>query len=193
MAKLVTGRAPSDRTLRRWAQQNRIPNAELAEALERRRFVKANGGTQTLARILGRSPSAVRRWVLGRQRSFRGDANAVATAARIRERMIKAGMMGPDGQMKAPSIHMMASVEVRSAEHGYSYITSARQINATAETPLPQSKAIELAAALVTNQTATVLAIIEEHASTHYASFSDYNEDEGFHLDHIHSWNVDWH
>ncbi|WP_336794313.1 hypothetical protein [Gordonia malaquae] len=195
IARVVTGRSPSPRTLRRWAQTDRVPNVELAGALERHRFVAANGGVDGIAAMIGRSVSSVRKWMLGRQTSFRGIANDLVAAARIRERMIRGGMMTPGGTLKTPVVELRASVEIRMpGEKGYSYTSKQRAINLrqSDSTEIPPAQAMELAAALVTGRTADALAIISEHASTSYASFAGFSDDLGMHLDSISDWDVTW-
>lgn len=202
IAHLVTGKAPSARTLRRWAQQNRVPHAALADALDRHRIVAANGGVDTVAARLGRSSSAVHKWMLGRQEGFRGDANSVADEIRLHGRMIQGGMMHPDGSMKTPSIVLRAAVEVRMpGKEGYSYTTLPRVINLNSSTvsqtghstELAPPQARRLAMALADERTADALVIIEEHASTVMAQFDHYGENQGFHIDDITSWDITWH
>ncbi|HEY9312913.1 MAG TPA: hypothetical protein VIQ49_11585, partial [Williamsia sp.] len=74
-AAIDAGRTPpSDRTLRRWAQQGRIPHSDVAERAQRRAAIERLGGISAVAKKIGRSPSAVSRYRSGATNELRADA-----------------------------------------------------------------------------------------------------------------------
>lgn len=190
-------RAPSARTIRRWVQQDRIPDARVAEILERHRFVSETGGVAAVAARVGRSQSSVRKWVNGRQDNFRGSAKDDAARQRIEENMIRAGVMTTTGIIKTVVITFKATVEVRyPGPDGYTYTTKDRQFNFDGarepESRLSPADTLELAEAVANNDHARVIAILEAHASTRYAAFEDYDDSSGFHIGSISGLSITW-
>lgn len=194
----ATGKKPpSERTIRRWVQQDRIPDAHIAEILDRHRFVTEAGGVAAVADQVGRSASSVRKWVNGRQDNFRGSAREDAARQRLEENMIRAGVMTPTGILKTVTIKFVATVEVRvSGPKGYSYTTKDRQFNfdggMDASSLLGRDDTYELAVAVANGEHARVIAILEAHASTRYAAFEEYDDENGFHISSITGLTMSW-
>lgn len=88
---------PSDRTLRRWAQQDRIPHASIAELAQRRAAIARLGGVNEVAKKIGRSPSSVRKYMSGKTNELRNDAKSKLKAAKAQVTMHQAGVLNPDG------------------------------------------------------------------------------------------------
>jgi hypothetical protein len=75
-AAIDAGRTPpSDRTLRRWAQQGRIPHPDVLERAQRRAAIERLGGIDAVAAKIGRPRSAVSRYRSGETNELRADAS----------------------------------------------------------------------------------------------------------------------
>lgn len=195
----ATGKKPpSERTIRRWVQQDRIPDAHIAEILDRHRFVTETGGVAAVAAQVGRSASSVRKWVNGRQDNFRGSAKEDAARQRLEENMIRAGVMTSTGILKTVHISFVAVAEVRvPGPTGYTYSTKAREFRFDGSkydsSILSREDTYELAVAVANGEHARVIAILESHASTRYADFDSYDDENGFHISSISNLSMTWH
>ncbi|WP_458682516.1 hypothetical protein [Prescottella equi] len=196
-AAIDAGRKPpSDRTLRRWAQQGRIPNAETAELAQRRAAIERLGGVKAVAKKIGRDPSSVRKYLSGKTNELRNDAKSKLKAAKAKDTMQKAGVLKPDGTAKRAIIQVTGRVHVRSGDEiGYDYRTRTLDF-ANSDTPFSAAESQELAAALANDDQARVVAILERHATIDYPEnkgFDQYGDQFGFHFDAIDNLDVTWH
>ncbi|BCN46609.1 hypothetical protein [Prescottella equi] len=196
-AAIDAGRKPpSDRTLRRWAQQGRIPNAEIAELAQRRAAIERLGGVKAVAKKIGRDPSSVRKYLSGKTNELRNDAKSKLKAAKAKDTMQKAGVLRPDGTPKVATIQVTGRVHVRNGdETGYDYRTRTLDF-ANSDTPFSAAESQELAAALANDDQARVVAILERHATIDYPEnkgFDNYGDQFGFHFDAIDKLDVTWH
>lgn len=195
-AAIDAGRTPpSDRTLRRWAQQDRIPHAETAELAQRRAAIERLGGVKAVAKKIGRDPSSVRKYQSGQTNELRNDAKSKLKAAKAKDTMQKAGVLKPDGTSKRAIIQVTGRVHVRSGdETGYDYRTRTLDF-ANSDIPFSADESRELAAALANDDQARVVAILERHATMDYPEnkgFDRYNDQFGFHFDAIDNIQIDW-
>lgn len=196
-AAIDAGRTPpSDRTLRRWAQQGRIPTGEIAELAQRRAAIERLGGVNAVAKKIGRSPSSVRKYQTGKTNDLRNDAKSKLKAAKAKDTMQKAGVLKPDGTSKIASVQITGRVHVRNGdETGYDYRTRTLDF-ANSDTPFSAEESQELAAALANDDQARVVAILERHATLDYPEnkgFDSYSDQFGFHFDAIDKLDVTWH
>ncbi|MFF0818058.1 hypothetical protein ACFYVR_23270 [Rhodococcus sp. NPDC003318] len=196
-AAVDAGRTPpSDRTLRRWAQQDRIPNPEIAELAQRRAAIERLGGVNTVAKRIGRSPSTVRKYRSGQTNDLRNDAKSKLKAAKATDTMRKAGVLRPDGTPKQAVIRVTGRVHVRNGDEvGYDYRTRTLDF-ANSDVPFSADESRELATALANDDQARVVAILERHATIDYPEnkgFDRYTDQFGFHFDAIDNIHIDWH
>lgn len=196
-AAIDAGRTPpSDRTLRRWAQQGRIPNAEVAELARRRAAIERLGGVNAVAAQIGRDPSSVRKYQSGKTNQLRNDAKSKLTSAKAKHVMQKAGVLKPDGTSKIATIQITGRVHVRNGdESGYDYRTRTLDFG-NSDTPFSAEESQALAEALANDDQARVVAILERHATLDYPEnkgFDSYNDQFGFHFDAIDRLDVTWH
>lgn len=196
-AAIDAGRtSPSDRTLRRWAQQGRIPHAEIVELAQRRAAIARLGGVNAVAQQIGRSPSSVRKYMSGKTNELRNDAKSKLKAAKAKDTMEKAGVLKPDGTPKIATIRVTGRVHVRNGdEAGYDYRTRTLDFG-NSDTPFSAVESRELAAALANDDQARVVAILERHATLDYPEnkgFDVYGDQFGFHFDAIDKLDVTWH
>lgn len=196
-AAIDAGRTPpSDRTLRRWAQQDRIPHPEVAELAQRRAAITRLGGVNAVARRIGRSASSVRKYMAGRTNELRNDAKSKLTAAKATDTMRKAGVLNPDGSPKVATIRVTGRVHVRNGdEAGYDYRTRTLDFG-NSDVPFSADESREIAAALANDDQARVVAILERHATLDYPEnkgFDVYGDQFGFHFDAIDKLDVTWH
>lgn len=196
-AAIDAGRTPpSDRTLRRWAQQGRIPNAEIAELAQRRAAIERLGGVNEVAKKIGRSPSSVRKYMSGKTNELRNDAKTKLKAAKATDTMQKAGVLEPDGTPKVATIRVTGRVHVRNGdEAGYDYRTRTLDFG-NSDVPFSAEESQALAAALANDDQARVVAILERHATLDYPEnkgFDVYGDQFGFHFDAIDKLDVTWH
>ena len=187
---------PSDRTLRRWAQQGRIPSPEITELAQRRAAIERLGGVNAVAKKIGRSPSSVRRYQSGETNELRNDAKSKLKAAKAKDTMQKAGVLKPDGTSKIATIQVTGRVHVRNGdETGYDFRTRTLDF-ANSDTPFSAEESQALAAALADDDQARVVAILERHATMDYPEnkgFDHYGNQFGFHFDAIDTLDVTWH
>ncbi|MFX1760919.1 hypothetical protein PV766_23695 [Rhodococcus sp. As11] len=196
-ASIDAGRTPpSDRTLRRWVQQGRIPHAEVAELAQRRAAIARLGGVNKVARKIGRSPSSVRKYISGKTNELRNDARSKLKDVKAKDVMGKAGVFNPDGTPKIATIRVTGRVHVRNGdEAGYDYRTRTLDFG-NSDVPFSAVESEALAAALANDDQARVVAILERHATIDYPEnkgFDVYSDQFGFHFDAIDSIDVTWH
>ncbi|MFZ2528454.1 MAG: hypothetical protein WAX14_12490 [Rhodococcus sp. (in: high G+C Gram-positive bacteria)] len=189
------GREPSDRTLRRWAQQDRIPHSVVAALAQRRAAVERLGGVDSVAAQIGRSPSAVRKYMSGVTNELRNDARSKLKTAKAEHAMRKVGVLRPDGSTKVATIRVTGRVCVRNGDDsGYDYRTRTLDFG-NSDVPFSADESRELAAALVDDDQARVVAILERHATLDYPEnkgFDVYNDRFGFHFEAIDKIDVTW-
>lgn len=195
-AAIDAGRTPpSDRTLRRWAQQDRIPDARTAELAHRRAAIERLGGVQAVAKMIGRSPSAVSKYQTGVTQQLRNDANSKLKKAKATDTMKKAGVIKPDGSTKIATIQITGRVHVRNGnEEGYDFRTRTMDF-ANSDTPFSEAESQALAMALANDDQARVVAILEQHATMSYpesSGFDQYGDQFGFHFEAIDDFTVTW-
>ncbi|MFF0284187.1 hypothetical protein ACFYSW_28165 [Rhodococcus aetherivorans] len=204
-AALDAGRtAPSDRTLRRWVQQGRIPHADVAEFAQRRAAIERLGPVAAVAQRIGRTPSAVSRYRSGKTNELRNDAAGTLRAARAQDTMRRAGVLRPDGTPKRATIRVKGRVGVRNgSEAGYDFRTRTMDF-ANSDVPFTVAESEALAAALVNDDHGRVGAILERHATLEYPEnhatleypenkgFDVYSDESGFHSDAIENIHIDW-
>ena len=186
---------PSDRTLRRWAQQGRIPHPDVTERAQRRAAIERLGGIDAVAQKIGRSRSAVSRYRSGETNELRADAKKKLKNVKARDIMDRAGVLRPDGQPKKATIRVRVGVSVRNgSEEGYDYRVRTLDF-ANSDSPFSLDETRELAMALAGDDHARVVAILERHATMDYPEnkgFDQYRDTFGFHFDSIESVHIDW-
>lgn len=182
------GKGPSDRTLRRWAQNNSIPDARVAESMRRRAEVKQMGGVKAVARRTGRSESSVRRWQSGQTKNLSGDAAPRLADARTQQKLRQAGAVDAGGRHKRAQVSVQGTVDMR---HGGEKSYDFRSNKADTFT-LDYAASQQLGHALANNDMTAAVSILEAHASTDYAAFSSYDDGEGWHYEDITELSVDW-
>lgn len=192
-AASIGKKPPSDRTIRRWIQQDRIPDAKTAQALQRAAFVERNGGLKAVANKLGRSESTVRKWQKGQQ-ELKTDAAKRLKKAQVDDLLRRRKILDRHGAMKRPRIRVKGSVTSRIGGSDYSYKSSARIMNFSEEagTALPDDAAREFVEAMMDGDHARALAILEAHASLNYGAFDAYGDGDGFHFTGITDLNISW-
>lgn len=105
--KAAGGGTRSDRTIRRWKQNGRIPDSQVAELVRRRASIAELGGVKAAAQMLGRSPSAIYAWQAGRTHDLSKDAgkklhrHEVLTAVRRHTQPAAVTKAGQPGGAKA--------------------------------------------------------------------------------------------
>lgn len=168
-AAIDAGRTPpSDRTLRRWAQQGRIPHADVAERAQRRAAIERLGGIGAVAAKIGRSRSAVSRYRSGETHELRADAGKKLRNVKAQDVMKRAGVLRPDGQPKTATIRVKGGVMVRNgSDEGYDYRVRTLDF-ANSDTTFSGEESSELAAALANDDHARVVALLERHATLDY-------------------------
>ena len=186
---------PSDRTLRRWAQQGRIPHPDVTERAQRRAAIERLGGIDAVAKKIGRSRSAVSRYRSGETNELRADAKKKLKNVKAHDVMDRAGVLRPDGQPKKATIRVRGGVSVRNgSEEGYDYRVRTLDF-ANSDSPFSLDETWELAMALAGDDHARVVAILERHATMDYPEnkgFDQYGDTFGFHFDSIESVHIDW-
>ncbi|WP_342661383.1 hypothetical protein Rruber_05143 (plasmid) [Rhodococcus ruber] len=188
-------RAPSDRTLRRWVQQGRIPHADVNELAQRRAAIERLGGVAAVAQRIGRTPSAVSRYRSGKTNELRNDAASKLRDVKAQDTMQRAGVLRPDGTPKRATIRVKGRVGVRNgSEAGYDFRTRTLDF-ANSDVPFTVEESEALAAALANDDHGRVVAILERHATLEYPEnkgFDVYSDEFGFHFEAIENIQIDW-
>ncbi|MET4614127.1 hypothetical protein ABIC28_005140 [Rhodococcus sp. PvR044] len=191
----ATGKEPSDRTLRRWVQQDRIPDPQVAELAQRRAAVERLGGVDAVAAKIGRTASSVRKYQSGKTNDLRNDAKSKLKAAKAKDTMQKAGVLRPDGTSKVATVQVTGRIHVRNGDEvGYDFRTRTLDF-ANSDSPFSAEESQELAVALANDDQARVVAILERHATLDYPEnkgFDIYSDKVGFHFDAIDDISIDW-
>ncbi len=185
---------PSDRTLRRWIHNNRIPHPQVAELAQRRGLVHRQGGVLKVADAIGADPSTVSRYQTGKTKELRGPARRDLADLRATDILSRGGMVTPDGKPKRASVVVVGDVMARSGgEAGYDYRTNKTFDFDGVGAPMDARDSRDLAAAVARGDHAAAIAIVERHASVNFANFESFDNTEGFHFESISSINIDWH
>ncbi|MFZ2173937.1 MAG: hypothetical protein WAW17_07870 [Rhodococcus sp. (in: high G+C Gram-positive bacteria)] len=186
-------RPPSDRTLRRWGQQGRIPHADVAELAQRRAAVERMGGVKAVAEATGRTVSSIYKWQRGETQNLTGSAKWKLLDARTQDALKRAGALDSKGQLKTAVVTLTASVEIRyDSERGYDYRDKKVFRFDESTAPLSHEDTYTLARAIAIGDNATAVALIEEHASLNYAAFDVFSDAHGFHIDQVHDLHIRW-
>lgn len=183
---------PSKRTERRWRQNGRIPHEAVAEMVRRRDTVARMGGVDRAGQALGRSDRAIRDWQTGRTQSLRADAAARLRRTQTRQVLADSNI---DPRRARPVITFTADVHARSSGGGNYDYRSAKVFefgSGLGNEDMPQSDVQDLAVSLAEGDTDRATAILEEHASTRWAAFEGYSDDEGFHFEGISNFEIKW-
>lgn len=196
-AALDAGKTPpSARTLRRWIQQNRIPVPEVADLVQRRALIQRSGGVDAFAAEVGRSRSSVLRYQSGKTTSMRGPARRNLDLTKAQDAAKRAGMLNADGTARVARVRITAGVSVTSGVgYEYDYRTKKSLDFGISREPFSDDESRELALALAAGDDARVVALLEQHATLHWADsdpFDEYGDDMGFKFDDIDSLEVEW-
>lgn len=193
-AAIDAGRTPpSDRTIRRWVAADRIPHDGVAERAERRALVTSQGGVKDFAAKIGLSPSAIRRYQNGTTSNFRSkDHQQTAAKAQTDTVLSRAGAADSSGNLvKSPKITVTAPYEYGTP--GKPKSPDYRADRKFTITDLSDANAADFAAAIAGGDHASALAVVERYLTEDYASsFGQYDEDTGFHMLDVTSFDIEW-
>lgn len=192
-------RAPSVRTLQRWAKDNRIPHDSVMEVAQRRAAVDRLGGVTAVARMLGRSASSVYRWQSGKTQHLRGPAGVKMADARTLDSLQRARAFDRDGKLRPADVTVVATTEVRYDGH-YGYEHRSRKVFRFAQdtAPMTEPDLWQLAHALAKGAFGEAVGVVERHASTMYpdnqaaGGLSKYDNGNGFHFEEVHDIDIHW-
>lgn len=195
-------RPPSDRTVRRWIAANRIPHAGVADRVQRRSLVERQGGVKALAAKVGLSPSAISRYQQGQTGRFRQQRHRrAADEVRVADALTRAGLADSRGNLvKDPHISVEAHFEYRNNGNTSSDYRTTRTFlipdgpgAGIAIAPLDSLDAKDFAVAVARDDHAAAIAVIERHLTMNYAAtFLDYDNGTGFHMEYVSDFTVDW-
>lgn len=192
-AKAAGRTPPSERTIRRWIQQDRVPDSKTAQILQRASFVQRSGGVKELAKQLGRSENSVRRWKNGKQ-ELSGSAKTKLAKTKVTDVLKRRRAIDKHGVLKTPKITIKGDVDVRVAGSSYNNILTGRVMRFSSDTAtsLPGHETLALVQALMEGDHAKALVILETHASLNYAAFDAFGGGDGFHFTNIADFQVSW-
>lgn len=183
---------PSDRTIRRWVKNNRIPHSEVAERAQRRGWVTREGGINAAASKVGVSPSSISRYQQGQTSNFRQHRHQQAARnAQAADALTRAGIADSAGNLVKPfaTVRVSAAFEYRNNGKTSGDYRASRAFDIS----LDAIDSKEFADAAAQGDSASQVAILERHLSVDYASsFDDYNDDTGFHMVHVERFSVEW-
>lgn len=185
-------RPPSDRTIRRWVANNRIPHSEVAERVQRRTLVTSQGGVDEFATKMGLSPSAIRRYQRGQTSTFRQQRHRRgAEKEKAAATLAQAGIADHDGNLlKSPRITLKGAFEYRANGKTSGDYRSSREFDIGG---MDDTDAKDFADAVARDDAAAAIAVIERHLTTDYAtSFDGFDDDTGFHMTHVSDVHIDW-
>ncbi|MCZ9635093.1 hypothetical protein [Rhodococcus sp. BH5] len=187
-------RPPSDRTLRRWVHDGRIPHPDVAANAQRRAAIDRLGGVRAVAAVVGRSPASVSRWQSGKTNQLRGAANRKLADARVSETLARAGIVDRAGNQRRAKVVVRATVHARSGDSiGYDYRQKkVMGFDGVGGDLLDEGDSRALADAVARGDHAAAVAVLERHASLNYANFDSFSDIDGMHFDSIESISIDW-
>lgn len=185
-------RPPSDRTIRRWVKNNRIPHDGVDMRAQRRALVERNGGVAETASRLGVSPSTVSRYQQGVTTQFRSGRTRRAEArVQAGDALNRAGLADARGQLlRTPTISITATFEYRNDGKSSGDYRGARGFDIAG---MNADDAQSFAHSIASGDHASAIAAIEQHLTLDYATtFADYDADTGFHIESINDFSIDW-
>lgn len=185
------GRDISDRQIRRYRSGETTPHKSVVDLVGRRWEIKQAGGVNAAATKFGRAPSTIRDWQSGRTKHLKKDAAQRAHEAELDRRM-KASGIDPS---RPPKISFTADVHGRTEGKDYDFRTK-KQFwygpGGKDREPMDEDTVRALAHASLDGDAVTMNAILEKHASEHYALFDDYDNKTGMHFDRLNGLKVEW-
>lgn len=179
---------PSDRTLRRWAKNNRIPNGDLAELVTRADKVQRAGGDEAAAKKWGRSVRTVRAWKTTPDRELRDDAQEKVEETDLATRRSAAGIPNVNGRIsKAATVTVSGDVWVKGTSSSPTY-----EAHRNVEKTLDMETTERVVEARERGDEAAALAAIEEFLSQNHAACEGYGDEFGWHWDNLDSFEIRW-
>ncbi|MFI5782611.1 hypothetical protein [Nocardia sp. NPDC051570] len=191
-AAIDAGRTPpSDRTIRRWIQQDRIPHDVVAELAQRRGLVTRFGGIKGGAAAMGVSDKTVSRYQTGKSASLRPTTERGLSEARATDALARADLADrrTGALQRRPAVTVTAAFQYRNSGTTSSDYRASRSF----EIQLDEPVASDFAAAVAREDHAAAVAILERHLTLEYATtFADFDDDTGFHMESVLDFDVDW-
>ncbi|SFE69516.1 hypothetical protein SAMN04487819_1282 [Actinopolyspora alba] len=181
---------PSDRTIRRWAQQNRIPHERVAEAAQRADRVTRLGGVEAAAQQAGRSPKTVRDWMSNLDRQMRGDAQSAMDSADTADRRSAAGIPVTSSGTPARGAVLFASgdVNVKGSSSSSAYERYRNVLGHSLDVGTTQ----RIVEAMEAGDEDAARTAAEEFLSTGYAECEGYGPDFGWHFESLDNFQLIW-
>lgn len=180
---------PSDRTLRRWAKDNRVPHADLAARIKRADQVTRLGGDKEAAQKAGRSVATIKKWKADPDRKMKGDAETKFAQADRADRLSAAGIPNKNGRLLKPAkIYAQGDVWVKGTASSPTY-ERGRTLDGIA---LDMEATERMVQAQEAGDEAGALAAVEEYLSKNYAACEEYDDASGWHFDGLGHFDVRW-
>lgn len=187
-AEAVGRKPPSDRTLRRWAKNNRIPHPELRELVRRADQVQRAGGDEAAAQKWGRSVRTIRSWKSNPNHSLRDDAQDKVAETDLATRRSAAGIPNVNGRITKPAtVTVSGDVWVKGTSSSPTY-EAHRNVDKTLDLETTE-RVVE---ARERGDEAAALAAIEEFLSTNHAVCDGYGDEFGWHWENLDSFEIRW-
>lgn len=188
LARAAGRKPPADRTLRRWAKNDRIPNDGLGQLVRRADQVQRAGGEDAAARTWGRTVRTVRAWKTDPDRDLRDDAQDKVDQSDLATRRTAAGIPNVNGQINRPAtVRVSGDVWVKGTSSSPTY-EAHRNVDKTLDMDTTQ-RVVE---ARERGDEATALASIEEFLSQNHAACEGYGDEFGWHWDNLDSFDLRW-
>ncbi len=187
-AESIGRKPPSDRTLRRWSKNDRIPHDELGELVTRADQVQRAGGEEAAAQKWGRTARTVRAWKTNPNRDMRDDAQDKVEETDLADRRSAAGIPNVNGRISKPAtVNVSGDVWVKGTSSSPTY-EAHRNVDKT----LDMETTERVVEAREQGDEAAALAAIEEYLSQNHAACEGYGDEFGWHMDNIDNFDVRW-
>lgn len=188
-AAIKAGQARSPRTVRRWRQQGRIPDPNIAALVQRADQVKRWGGEAEAAKKLGISEQNVREYLDNPGHQLPPAAVSAADRADRHDKRSKAGIpVDRNGRLaRLPRLKASGTVWVKGDTDSETY-EAHRNVDILLDEDT--AEAILTAAELGDYDAAREAA--EEYLSTHHAGCNGYGDDMGWHFEDLDSFDLEW-
>lgn len=182
---------PSDRTIRRWAQHDRVPHERVSEAVRRADRVTRMGGVHAAAQRAGRATKTITEWLSNPDRNMGSDALEAVDEVETEQRRSAAGIpLTTSGQIARPAkltASGVANVKGTSTSSTYEHRRNIRLLELDIDTTN------SIVTAMERGDPDAAQSAIESYLSTNHAQCEDgYTEDAGWHFMDLNTFEITW-
>jgi len=187
------GEPRSDRTVRRWRQENRIPDERIATVVARADQVGRRGGVEAAADAFGVAAAAVTSWLADPDEELDEPAQQqVETHDRVERRTAAGLAVKQDGRLaRRPRLFVEGDVWVKGDTDSDTY-RAHRRVGFGDAVLLNDETAEAVLDACDRGDSAAALRAIEAYLSEYHAGCAGYGDDLGWHFEDLDAFRLEW-